>query len=83
MEEAIDRLAGTRISTNIQTNKEEEHDNFGLIDRGKVRRKPRGRDGKKGRLLWCEVTLSDWVFNAIEAHEVMTLHPDYFRLRNL
>ncbi|MEM8672097.1 MAG: replication initiator protein A [Planctomycetota bacterium] len=81
LEEAIDRLAGTRISTNIQTNKEEEHDNFGLIDRGKIRRKPRGKDGKKGRLLWCEVTLSDWVFNAIEAHEVMTLHPDYFRLR--
>ena len=81
LEEAIDRLAGTRISTNIRTNDEEEYGNFGLIDRGKVRRKPRDKSGKKGRLLWCEVTLSDWVFNAIEAHEVLTLHPDYFRLR--
>lgn len=79
LEEAIDRLAGTRISTNIQTNKHEEHDNFGLIERGTVRRKPR-KNGKKGRILWCEVTLSDWVFNAIEAKEVLTLHPNYFRL---
>lgn len=81
LEEAIDRLAGTRISTNIKTKQDEEHDNFGLIERGRVRRKPRGPNGKKGRLLWIEVTLSDWVFNAIEAHEVLTLHPDYFRLR--
>ncbi|MCA9214769.1 MAG: replication initiator protein A, partial [Planctomycetales bacterium] len=81
LEEAIDRLAGTRIVTNIKANDEEEHGNFGLIDRGRVRRKPRRTDGSKGRLLWCEVTLSDWVFNAIEANEVLTLHPDYFRLR--
>lgn len=81
LEEAIDRLAGTRISTNIQSNGEEEFGNFGLIDRGKVRRKPRSSDGRKGRILWCEITLSDWVFNAIEAKEVLTLHPDYFRLR--
>ena len=34
-----------------------------------------------GRLLWCEVKLSDWVFNAIRNEEVLTLHRDYFRLR--
>ena len=28
-----------------------------------------------------EIELSDWVFNAIEAQEVLTLHEDYFRLR--
>ena len=28
-----------------------------------------------------EITLSDWVFNAIRAREVLTLHRDYFRLR--
>jgi plasmid replication initiation protein len=27
------------------------------------------------------VTLSDWVFNAINAREVLTLHRNYFRLR--
>ena len=73
----IDRLAGTRISTNIRTGEEEQYDTFGLIDASSIRRK----HGLDGRLLWCEVKLSDWVFNAIRAHEVLTLHRDYFRLR--
>src|SRR5580700_11191267 len=30
--EAIDRLAGTRITTNIRTGEEEQRDSFGLID---------------------------------------------------
>ncbi len=75
--EAIDRLAGTRISTNIKTGDEEQYDTFGLIDAASIRRK----HGNDGRLLWCEVKLSDWVFNAIRAQEVLTLHKDYFRLR--
>ena len=29
----------------------------------------------------CEVILSQWLWRAIEAHEVLTLHPDYFRIR--
>ena len=75
--EAIDRLAGTRISTNIQTADEEQYDTFGLVDTASIRRK----HGLDGRLLWCEVKLSDWVFNAIRSQEVLTLHRDYFRLR--
>lgn len=75
--EAVDRLAGTRISTNIQTGDEEQYDTFGLIDSASIRRK----HGNDGRLLWCEVNLSEWVFNAIRAQEVLTLHKDYFRLR--
>lgn len=75
--EAIDRLAGTRISTNIKTSDEEQYDTFGLIDTASIRRK----HGLDGRLLWCEVKLSDWVFNAIRSQEVLTLHKDYFRLR--
>jgi plasmid replication initiation protein len=75
--EALDRLEGTRIRTNIVTNDEEQIDGFGLIDASAIRRK----HGLDGRLLWCEVKLSDWVFNAIRAQEVLTLHRDYFRLR--
>jgi len=75
--EALDRLEGTRIRTNIMTGDEEQIDGFGLIDASSIRRK----HGLDGRLLWCEVKLSDWVFNAIRAHEVLTLHRDYFRLR--
>lgn len=75
--QAVDRLAGTRISTNIQTGDEEQYETFGLIDTASIRRK----HGNDGRLLWCELKLSEWVFNAIRAQEVLTLHKDYFRLR--
>src|ERR1700688_2210403 len=75
--EAIDRLAGTRITTNIRTGDEEQTDSFGLIDAASIRRK----HGLDGRLLSVEIKLSEWVFNAIKGHEVLTLHPDYFRLR--
>lgn len=75
--EAINRLAGTRISTNIVYGDEEEYNNFGLIDQGSIRRK----DGLDGRLLWIELKLSDWVFDSIRNNSVLTLHRDYFRLR--
>src|ERR1700728_580511 len=74
--EAIDRLAGTRIATNTQTADEEQRASFGLIDAASIRRK----HGLDGRLLWVEIKLSDWVFNAIRGQEVLTLHRDYFRL---
>lgn len=73
---AIDRLAGTRITTNIRTGDEEQRESFGLIDAAAIRRK----HGLDGRLLWVEIKLSDWVFNAIRGQEVLTLHRDYFRL---
>jgi plasmid replication initiation protein len=75
--EALDRLEGTRIRTNIVTGDEEQVEGFGLIDASAVRRK----HGLDGRLLHCEIKLSDWVFNAIRHNEVLTLHRDYFRLR--
>ena len=75
--DALERLRGTTISTNIRTGDEEQIDTFGLIEASSVRRK----HGLDGRLLWVDVTLSEWVFNAIRAQEVLTLHRDYFRLR--
>ena len=78
LNDALDRLAGTRISTNIAAGvDEEEIRNFGLVENTTIRRKK----GEDGRLLWCEVELSDWVFQAIRSHAVLTLHRDYFRLR--
>lgn len=75
--EALDRLEGTRIRTNVRTGDEEQIEGFGLIEASSIRRK----HGLDGRLLFCEVRLSDWVFNAIQHNEVLTLHRDYFRLR--
>lgn len=77
LQEAIERIRGTTITTNIKTGDIEQTDTFGLIDSSSIRRK----HGLDGRLLSCEITLSDWIFNAIQHNEVLTLHRDYFRLR--
>ncbi len=73
---ALERLGGTRISTNLVTGGREEFENFGLIEKSKI-----VRETRDGRMQEVEIRLSDWVFNAIRAKEVLTLHRDYFRLR--
>ena len=76
LKEALARLGGTRIRTNVRTGDVETHEGFGLIDSYTLR-----RSEKSGRILEFGVKLSDWVFRSIEAKEVLTLHRDYFRLR--
>ncbi|WP_437186709.1 replication initiator protein A [Planctomicrobium sp. SH668] len=73
---AMERLSGTRISTNIVTGGKEEFETFGIIERAKI-----VRETRDGRMQEVEVKLSDWVFSAIKSKEVLTLHRDYFRLR--
>lgn len=73
---ALERLSGTRISTNITTGGLEIFETFGLIERATI-----VRETRDGRMQEVEVKLSDWVFNAIQHQEVLTLHRDYFRLR--
>lgn len=73
---ALERLAGTQIQTNVTTDNVEELDGFGLIDRYKL-----VRETRDGRMQELEITLSEWVSNAIYATEVLTLSRNYFRLR--
>jgi len=73
---AFERLSGTRITTNVTTGDKEILDGFGLIDQFRI-----VRESRDGRMQEIEVRLSDWVFNAINAREVLTLHRNYFRLR--
>ena len=79
---AMERLSGTRISTNITTGGQEIFETFGLIERARV-----VRETRDGRMQEIEVKLSDWVFNAIQHHEVLTLHREkkkgtfYFKCR--
>lgn len=76
LKSAFERLAGTRISTNIVTGGQEIFETFGIIERAKI-----VRETRDGRMQEIEIKLSDWVFNAIRASEVLTLNRDYFRLR--
>lgn len=75
-EEALERLRGTTIKTNIHTGDERQWNVFGLVESAKTVR----RD-VDGVLQEVQVTLSDWVFNAIQAKEVLTISRDYFRLK--
>lgn len=76
LREAFERLAGTRITTNIVTGDTEITSGFGLIERWEILRRTRG-----GRMVSVSVTLSEWLYRAVLAKSVLTLSRDYFRLR--
>ena len=76
LREGFERLAGTRITTNIDTGGVEATRGFGLIESWEILRKSRG-----GRMISVTVTLSDWLYRAVCARSVLTLSRDYFRLR--
>jgi plasmid replication initiation protein len=76
LREAFERLAGTRITTNIVTGGLEVTTGFGLIEGWQIARHTRA-----GRMVQVQVTLSDWLFRAVLAKSVLTLSRDYFRLR--
>ena len=76
LKEAFERLAGTRITTNLETGGHEVTSGFGLIESWEIVRHARG-----GRMVSVAVTLSEWLFRAVMAKSVLTLSRDYFRLR--
>ena len=76
LRDAFERLAGTRITTNIATGDVEVTTGFGLIERWQIVRHSRG-----GRMVSVSVTLSDWLYRAVLSKSVLTLSRDYFRLR--
>lgn len=81
LREAFERLAGTRITTNIATGETETTSGFGLIEAWEiVRRTPKKQRGG-GRMVSVAVTLSDWLYRAVLSKSVLTLSRDYFRLR--
>ncbi len=77
IEKAMERLRGTSIKTDIKTGGQRVKEGFGLINHWKIIE----RSPDDERMIAVEVELSVWLFNAVQAHEVLTLHPDYFRLR--
>ncbi|WP_138470105.1 replication initiator protein A [Poseidonocella sp. HB161398] len=76
LREAFERLAGTRIVTNIPTGETITTEGFGLIEGWKIVRRTRS-----GRMVSVTVTLSDWLYRAVLSRSVLTLSRDYFALR--
>ena len=86
LREALERLAGTRITTNLVQGGLEVTRGFGLIEDWEILRKTGAgaRSGAKsgaGRMVQVQVTLSEWLYAAIMAKSVLTLNRDYFQLR--
>ena len=76
LKDALRRLQGTQIETNLRQGGKEYFKVFGLIDSAEI-----VKETRDGRMLDVEVTLSDWVFDAIENNHVLTLNRQYFKLR--
>lgn len=77
LHEAFERLRGTSITTDIKTGGERVKEGFGIIDSWRIIEKSREDE----RMIAVEITLSRWLYNAVQAFEVLTIHQDYFRLR--
>lgn len=78
LQKALERLAGTRIQTNIvYSSEKQETENFGLIDKWRI------LEEKKGKLDigMVEVTLPDWLYQAVTQTKVLQITQDYFRIR--
>ncbi|QBY46552.1 replication initiator protein A (plasmid) [Arsenophonus nasoniae] len=78
LEKALDRLSGTRITTNIvYSDEKQESIGFGLIDEWRI------IDEKKGKLDigMVEVTLPNWLYQALHKKKMLKISPDYFRIR--
>jgi len=77
---ALERLAGTRITTNLVTGTGDEAravtEGFGLIESWRI-----VRANKSGRMMSVSITLSEWLFRGVTSRSVLTLSRDYFTLR--
>ena len=76
LEEALKRLMGTMIQTNIVTGGTKVKEAFALIESWKIIER-----GEDERMMAVEVTVSKWLHNAILKKEILTINPDYFSIR--
>ena len=76
LRDALRRLQGTQIETNIRQGGREYFKVFGLIEAAEI-----VKETRDGRMLDVEITLSDWIFDAIENDHILTLSRQYFFLR--
>jgi plasmid replication initiation protein len=76
--DALRRLQGTRVETNIPGGGLIVKESFQLIDNWRTVQK-----AASGRLIALEITLNQWLYSAILAREVLTLSREYFQLGGL
>jgi hypothetical protein len=77
LRQALNRLAGTLITTNIKTNNKQIIKGFGIIDSYEII----VDDPETKRMVELEVTLSEWLYNSVVGEQVLSISRDYFRIR--
>ena len=81
-EDALIRLRGTTVVTDIRTGEHLQTRGFGLIDAFEIDRKnENGEISPFGRMTKVRITVSDWTFRAVTGMEVLSINSAYFRLR--
>src|SRR3546814_1963152 len=78
MADALTRLRGTTVWTNIQTGGVEETRIFGLIEEAKITRKT-----FDGRMLDLEITLSAWVYRSVLSKNVLRSEEHTYELKSI
>ncbi|MGL4667780.1 MAG: replication initiator protein A [Saezia sp.] len=76
LKDALERLSGTRITTDIRTDGKRTARGFGLIESWEIVEKD-----NEERMIALEVTLPDWLYRSVTSMSVVTLSPQYFRIR--
>ena len=77
LKQTLDRLRGTTIKTDIKTGGRQITRSFGLIDSWQVIEDMHN----ESRTVAIQLTISEWLYNAIKANEILTINSAYFRLR--
>ena len=77
LEDALCRLKGTVVQTNIVTGGIQEKHAFGLIESWHIRKSVDTIDSKD----FVEVVLPAWLVRSVHAMQVLTLSKDYFAIR--
>jgi plasmid replication initiation protein len=74
--DSLRRLKGTQIETDIVTGGRRDRRGFGLLEEWRIIE----RSPTDNRMVAIELTLSEWLYRAVLAREVLTLNREYFRL---
>lgn len=77
LEMALKRLSGTKIFTNIKSGGKRIKEGFGIIDSYTIVE----RSPLNSQMVAIDVTLSEWLYSAIVAKDVLSLDRKYFQLR--
>lgn len=77
IKEAMERLAGALITTDIRTKGRRKYEGFHILEKFRIIEKSR----IDSRMAKVEVTLSDWLYDSLIEKEVLTINRGYFHIR--